>query len=172
MYPKKYPKSLILIHWLTFILVTIVFYIGTTLEDFEFNEQNMNRYRLHAILGVSIAFLTIIRIFVRRHNLDNLPPKITYYSSFHKTFVTMVHYLIYIFLIFAPLVGFVMVYQTGALSYDLGGAFPTGAEFDENLEILHKFAVFTLLALIVIHIAGIILYKIKTGDNLINRMLP
>ena len=172
MYPKKYPKSLILIHWLTVILLAVVFYIGTTLEDFEFNEQNMNRYRVHAILGVSIAILTIIRIFIRRRNLDNLPPKITYYSSFHRNFVIIVHYLLYIFLIFAPLVGFVMVYQTGALSYDLGGTFPTGAEFDENLEILHKITVFSLLALVVIHVAGVILYKIKTGDNLINRMLP
>ena len=132
----------------------------------------MNRYRVHAILGVSIAILTIFRIFIRRSNLDKLPPNITYYSSFHKTFVIIVHYLLYIFLIFTPLVGFVMVYQTGALSYDLGGDFPTGAEFDESLEILHKFAVFTLLSLIIIHVVGIVLYKIKTGDNLINRMLP
>ncbi len=172
MYPKKYPKSLILIHWLTLILLAVVFYIGTTLEDFEFNEQNMNRYRVHAILGVSIAILTIFRIFIRRRNLDNLPPDITYYSPAHKTFVKIVNYLLYILLIFVPLVGFVMVYQTGALSYDLGGAFPTGAEFDENLEILHKITVFSLLGLIVIHVVGVILYKIKTGDNLINRMLP
>jgi len=172
MHSKKYPKSLILIHWLTVILLIIVFYIGTTLEDLEFNEQNMNHYRLHAILGVSIAFLTIIRIFIKRRNMNYLPPEIIYYSSFHRTTVTLVHYLIYILLIFAPLVGFVMVYQTGALSYDLGGAFPTGAEFDENLEILHKITVFSLLALIVIHVVGVILYKIKTGDNLINRMLP
>ena len=172
MYSKKYPKSLILIHWLTFILLSIVFYIGTTLEDFEFNEQNINRYRAHAILGVSIALLTIIRIFIKRRNIDKLPPNISYYNSAHKTLVTIVNYLLYILLIFVPLIGFVMVYQTGALSYDLGGAFPTEAEFDENLEILHKFAVFTLLALIIIHVSGIILYKIKTGDNLINRMLP
>ncbi len=172
MYPKKYPKSMIMIHWLTLILFVAVFYVGTTLEDFEFNEQNMNRYRLHAFLGISIAFLTLIRIFVRRHNLDNLPPHISFYSSFHKTFYTIVHYLIYIFLIFTPMVGFVMVYQTGALSYDLGGPFPTGAEFDENLEIIHKISVFTLLSLIVIHIAGVIIYKIKSGDNLLTRMLP
>jgi len=172
MYPKKYPRSLILIHWLTFILLSAIFYIGATLEDFEFNEQNMNRYRVHAILGMSIAVLTIIRIFIKRRNLNKLPPNITYYNSVHKTLVTIVTYLLYILLIFVPLVGFVMVYQTGALSYDLGGAFPTDAEFDENLEILHKFAVFTLIALIIIHVIGVFLYKIKTGDNLMNRMLP
>ncbi len=169
---NKYPKSLIIIHWLTFILLIIVFLVGLSFDDYEFNEENMNRYRLHAILGVMIMFLTLIRIYVRRKHINDLPPHITYYSKLHKRFVQIVTNLMYIFLLFAPLVGFIMVYQTGALSYDLGGPFPAGAKFDESLEIIHKISVFSLLALIVIHIAGVIMYKIKTGDNLISRMNP
>ena len=172
MIATKYPKSLIFIHWLTFFLLIIIFYVGTTFEDYEFNEANMNRYRLHAILGVSVMLLTLIRIYVRRKNLSKLPPHITYYSTMHKNLVTIVHNLLYVFLLFAPMVGFIMVYQTGALSYDLGGPFPTGAEFDHNLAALHEFAVFSLLTLIIIHVAGILIYKFKTGDNLIKRMLP
>jgi len=172
MIATKYPKPLIVIHWLTFFLLIIIFYIGTTFEDYEFNEANMNRYRLHAILGVSVMLLTLIRIYVRRKNLSKLPPHITYYSKMHKNFVTIVHYLLYILLIFAPMVGFVMVYQTGALSYDLGGTFPADAKFDHYLAELHEFAVFSLLALIIIHVAGVMMYKFKTGDNLIERMLP
>jgi len=169
---SKYPKPLIIIHWLTFILLLIIYYVGFSFDDYEFNEANMNRYRLHAILGVSVMILTIIRIFIRRANLTKLPPHITYYSQLHKTFVTAVNNFLYILLIFAPLVGFIMVYQTGALDYDLGGAFPTGAEFDETLEVIHKISVVSLLILIVIHILGVMMYKIKTGENLIKRMLP
>ncbi len=172
MYETKYPKPLIVIHWLTFILLIIIYYIGFTLEDYEFNEANMNRYRLHAILGVTVLILTLIRIFVRRKNMNRLPPPISYYNNWHKQLVSIVHYLIYVFLIFAPLVGFVMIYQTGALSYDLGGPFPSNAEFDHTLAEIHEFAVFSLLVLIIMHIAGVIIYRIKTGEDILDRMLP
>jgi len=168
----KYPKVLIIIHWLTFFLLIVIFYIGTTFEDYEFNEANMNRYRLHAILGVFVMLLTLIRIYVRRKNLSKLPPHITYHSKFFSHVLTIVHNLFYILLIFNPIVGFVMVYQTGALSYDLGGAFPTTTEFDHNLVALHEFAAYSLLALILVHVGGSIMYKIKTGTYLIKRILP
>ncbi len=168
--PAKYPKGLIIIHWLTFILLAIVFYIGTTFEDYEFNEANMNRYRTHALLGMSIMILTLIRIYIKRKNIDKLPVEISYYSNAHRTLVNVTHRLIYLLLVFTPLVGFVMVYQTGALTYDLGGPFPEGAHFDENLEVLHKILVYTLLALVIMHVGGVIMYSKKNGQNLIKRM--
>ena len=167
---KKYPKAMIIIHWLTVILFAVVFYVGITMEEYEFNEVNMNRYRTHAILGMIIAFLTVIRIVIKKKNKENLPPDITYYSPLHEKFVKLVLGLMYLLLIIAPIVGFVMVYQTGALAYDLGGDFPTGAKFSETLEVLHKILVFILTGLIAIHVAGVIFYKIKTGENLVKRI--
>jgi cytochrome b561 len=168
--PEKYPKALIVIHWLTVILLAVIFYIGTTLEDYEFNEANMNRYRAHALLGMLVMILTIIRVIIKRKNIDNLPVEITYYSEMHKNFVIAVQKLIYILLLITPMVGFIMVYQTGALSYDLGGPFPEGAKFDETLETFHKIFVFALIGLAVIHVAGIFMYNFKNKDNLVKRM--
>ena len=167
---KKYPKSMIMIHWITLVLFAIIFYVGTTFEDYEFSEANMNRYRTHALLGVLVSILTIIRFFIKKKNKDRLPADITYYSPMHEKFVKLVLGLMYPLLIITPIVGFIMVYQTGAMGYDLGGAFPTGAKFSETLEVLHKILVFTLTGLIVLHIAGVVMYKIKTGENLIKRM--
>jgi len=167
---KKYPKVLIAIHWLTVILLIVVFLAGKSLENYDFNEENMNRYRFHALLGMSILILTVIRIFVKRKHKNNLPKEITYYSNTHKIMVNMVIKLIYVLLIVTPLVGFIMIFQTGALTYDLGGSFPTNPHFNETLETLHKGFVFSLLLLIVVHIAGVVIYKIKTGENLIARM--
>jgi len=170
MKPQKYPKSLIILHWLTVVLFAAVFYAGITMEEYEFNEANMNRYRAHALMGVAIMLLTIIRLIIKRKNMDNLPVSITYYSGAHRRFVNLVHSLIYLLMIIAPMVGFVMVYQTGALDYDLGGAFPEGAQFNESLEELHKFLVFALSGLIFIHVAGIVMYNIKNKENLVKRM--
>ncbi len=168
--PAKYPAGMIIIHWLTLILLIIIFYIGTTFEDYEFNEANMNRYRAHALLGMGVLILTIIRLIIKRKNIDNLPVEITYYSAAHRSLVNIIHRLIYLLLIFTPMVGFIMVYQTGALSYDLGGPFPEGAQFDENLETLHKILVFSLLGLIIAHVGGVIMYNLKNKENLLKRM--
>lgn len=167
---KKYPKVLIAIHWLTVLLFVVVFLAGKSLENYEFNAVNMNRYRFHALLGMLIMVLTLIRIFVKMKHKNNLPAPINYYSNTHKMMVNLVIKLIYILLIITPLFGFVMVFQTGVLTYDLGGAFPTNPYFNETLETLHKSFVFSLLLLIIIHVIGVILYKLKTGENLIKRI--
>ena len=167
---KKYPKALIILHWLTFILVVALFFIGLTMEEYEFNEANFNRYRTHALLGMLVMVLTIIRLIIKKKNKNNLPPEIEYYSNGHKLLVKTVEKLMYLILILAPITGFIMVYQTGALQYDLGGPFPEGAKFSETWEEIHKTLVFILGGLIGIHIAGVIVYKIKTGENLIKRM--
>ena len=168
--PTKYPKSMIIIHWLTVILLATEFIAGLTMEDYKFNAENFNRYRFHALLGVAIMIITIIRIIIKNKHKNNLPEAIKYYSPAHKIMVESVLKLIVLLLIVAPIVGFVMVYQTGALQYDLGGPFPEGAKFNETLELTHKILVYLLGGLVFLHVAGVILYKIKTGENLIKRM--
>lgn len=169
---KKYPKSVIILHWLTVVLLAIEFFVGFTMEDYEFNAENFNRYRVHALLGMFIMIITIFRIINKKKHEknNNLPDEIQYYGNGHKTLVKTVEKLMCLLLILAPISGFIMVYQTGALQYDLGGAFPEGAKFDETMELIHKILVFLLGGLIILHIGGVILYKIKTGKNLLKRI--
>jgi len=167
---KKYPKPMIAIHWLTVILLVIVFIKGKGLEDVEFNEANFNQYRAHALLGMALLILTVIRLFVKKAYKNSLPPEITYYSEGHKTMVNLVVKLLYVFLILTPLFGFIMIFETGAMTADFGGPFPEGAHFNETLEILHKGAIFTLVALVVMHVGGVVLYKFKKGENLVKKM--
>lgn len=167
---KKYPKPMIAIHWLTVILLVIVFIKGKGLEDVEFNEANFNQYRAHALLGMAILILTVIRLFIKKAFKNALPPEIKYYSEGHKTMVNVVNKLLYTFLILAPLFGFIMIFQTGAMQADFGEHFPEGAHFNETLEVLHKGAVFMLIASSALHVGGVILYKFKMGENLIKRM--
>ncbi len=166
----KYPKVMIIIHWLTVILLILVFARGKALEGLDFNAENMNSFRAHAILGMVILILTLIRLFVKKKHKNNVPKEIEYYSAGHKLLVNTISKLIYVLLIITPLIGFMMIFKTGALAYDFGGEFPTGATFNETLEVLHKVFVFSLVGMVVLHVAGVVIYKIKTGENLIKRM--
>jgi cytochrome b561 len=167
---KKYPKIMIILHWVTVILVALEFYKGFTMEEFKFNEANFHLYKSHALLGVVIMILTIIRLIIKRKNANSIPVEIEYYSAGHKMLVNTALKLIYFILITAPIVGFVMIYQTGTLGYCSGGDFPTDVHFNETLETIHKFMVFTLGGLIVMHVGGVFMYIIKTKDNILKRM--
>ena len=161
---------MIIIHWLTVVLLILVFVRGKALEGLDFNAENMNSFRAHAILGMVLLILTLIRIFIKRKNKNNVPKEIEYYSAGHKMMVNTINKLIYVLLIVTPMIGFMMIYKTGALAYDFGGAFPTDAHFNETLEVLHKVFVFSLLGMVALHVAGVVMYKIKTGENLVKRM--
>ncbi len=161
---------MIIFHWLTVVLVAVEFLMGLNMEDYEFNAENFNRYRAHALLGVLILIVTVFRIINKKRNQNNLPEEIKYYSNGHKTLVQTAEKIMLLLLILASITGFIMVYQTGALQYDLGGPFPEGAKFNETMELIHKSLVFSLGGLILLHVAGVIIYKIKTGENLLKRM--
>ena len=167
---KKYPKAMIIIHWLTVVLLILVFVRGKALEGLDFTAENINTFRTHAIPGMLILILTLIRLFVKKRNKNNVPKEIEYYSAGHKMMVNSIQKLIYILLILTPMIGFMMIFKTGALSYDFGGAFPEGVVFNETLEVLHKVFVFSLLGIVILHVAGVVMYKIKTGENLVKRM--
>ena len=168
---NKYPKFFRFLHWITFILIVFLFISGLGMDDYPFNEENFFRYKRHALMGMSVLFLTLIRIAYKYKNKDRFPPDIKYYSPLHEKLVKAVHFLMYVLMILVPIVGFYAIYQTGALAYDFGGPFPTGAELNHDLLEIHEFLVFTLGALIVMHVGGVIMYKIKYGENLIQRMI-
>ncbi len=167
---EKYPKPLIAIHWITFLLLAFTFIRGNMLEDLEFTEANMNAFRMHAVPGVIILILTLIRMRIKRRNKDRLPEELDYYGPLHKVVVESVHKLLYILLILTPLFGFIMMYKTGALQYDLGGAFPEGVEFQETLETFHKVFAFSLLGLVALHFVGGLIYLSKNGIEFFKKM--
>jgi len=161
---------MIIIHWLTVILLILVFVRGKALENVEFNAENVNTFRAHAIPGMLILILTIIRLFIKNKNKNKVPKEIEYYSTGHKMMVNTVIKLIYVLLILTPIIGFMMIFKTGAMAYDFGGEFPTGVAFNETLEVLHKAFIFSLLGMVVLHVAGVVIYKFKKGENLLKRM--
>jgi len=165
---KKYPKPLIIFHWLTVVLVISQIVIGKNLEKLDYTPENFNAYRLHAFLGMFLLLITLARMFYKRKHINEIPA-LRYYGPTHKILVNGVHMLMYILLIVIPLVGFYTIYQTGGLAYDLGGPFPS-VEPDKTLTELHEKLVLLLVTLIAAHVGGVLMYKLKTGENLLKRM--
>ncbi len=160
---KKYPKPLIIMHWLTVLLLIVEAGVGLYMETLEFNEQNFNVYRLHAFTGVFILIITLFRFSYKVRHLQDLP-EIEYYSKGHEKLVKAVHGLMYLLLIIIPVVGLYSIYTIGGLQYDLGGPFPS-QEPPHNLVEIHENLVILLGILVLMHVGGVIMYAKKTGEN-------
>jgi cytochrome b561 len=166
---QKYPHFMIALHWLTFILVVIVAYMGFQLENYEFNEANFSHFRTHALLGALIMIITLIRMYYKRKNLDKIP-QIDYYSEGHKKMVNGVHLLMYLLLILIPITGLINIYQTGTFGVCFGKTFPQGAQLSDSLHEIHESLVYFLFVLIAAHVGGVFVYMMKTKENLLKRM--
>lgn len=165
---QKYPKTMIILHWLTVVLVAIEIIIGLNLTKLDYTPENFNAYRAHAFIGMFIMFITIYRMIYKRKHLNEIPP-LEYYSEAHKKLVNGIHLLMYILLIVIPALGFYIIYKTGGLKYDLGGPFPS-TKPDESLVEIHETLVWILLVLVAAHVGGIFMYYLKKGENLLKRM--
>ena len=165
---KKYPKTMIILHWLTVALVIIEIVIGKNLEHLDYTPENFNAFRAHAFIGMFILLITLYRMSYKRRHLNEIP-QIEYYSEGHKKLVNGIHFLMYILLIVIPLLGFYIIYKTGGLAYDLGGPFPS-VKPDESLVEIHETLVWTLVVLILAHVGGVMMYTMKKGENLLKRM--
>jgi len=175
---KKYPKFIIFAHWLTLILFLINVALGLQLEvvaeeiagtEGLITPENFKYYRTHALIGAAILIITLIRLFVKIKNKDRLP-QLEYYSEFHKKIVNLTHALIYLLLIAVPLVGIINMYQAGVFGVCFGKPFPENAYLSETLSELHETLVKVLFILVAGHVAGVIMYILKTGDNILKRM--
>ncbi len=165
---NKHPVSVILIHWLTFVFFTIGLFFYFYEKHSKFNQQLF--YRLEIVIGLSISILTIVRIISKILTANRRPPSIKYFNSTHKKTIKIIYYLIYLFLLFTPLIGLTTYYQLLSLSNDFIGMQPDRFQLDQTLFVIQFGAILFLLLLIIIHIGFVIHYIVKTKDNILKRM--
>ncbi len=166
---RKYPVTMIFIHWLTVVLLAINFLIGKNLEYLDFDAENFKYYRLHALTGAVIFFITVWRLILLKRNKDQLPV-LEFYGKFHELSYKVVHALIYLMLLLVPVVGFITIFKSGAYVVDLGKPFPEGAKLNHDLVEIHELLVGFLIILILVHVAGVIIYRFKKDPDILKRM--
>lgn len=59
---KKFSKATVATHWLTSLLILILFPLGKYMEDLEVSEK-MGLLKVHIILGMLVFILTLIRTY-------------------------------------------------------------------------------------------------------------
>ena len=155
--PRGYRASQITLHWLVFVVVAFLFLTGDNMTD-AFNAIHRSGAQpwssvwvpIHIVAGVVVLGAMIWRMLLRRTYgappADEVRP--------FQILAAGVHYLLYLVLLLAPLVGLLAFF----LLPSLAGA--------------HHFLVrLPLLALVGLHVAGALWHALVSRDNVLQRML-
>ena len=169
---KKYTNAFSAIHWIHAVILIFVLIGATlTLPDLPAKGGDLSPFKGHMILGFVATAITLIRIFMLRKQPELEPLDM---GAFRETIVLWNHRLIYLFLVIVGLSGMATAKSTNLGQVLIFGKEPSvygGPEgITATLGSVHSASTYILMALIVMHIAGTLLYMVKSKENILGRV--
>ena len=158
-------------HWLSAALLIVQIPLGFYLVDMDFSEVRLTVESLHVTLGISIFYLTILRLTYK--TLNPTPPLQKSIFTGQKLIAKLNHYLLYISILIITISGALKKLYNGE-ELDI---FFLKLEIKDNFELadifyeIHIIGNFTLIGLITLHISAVIIHKLFFKENLLKRIL-
>ena len=158
-------------HWLSAAALILQIPLGFYLVDLDFNETRLTIESIHVVVGLSIFYLTILRLIYKIFN----PTPSLGNSVFpgQKLIATMNHVLLYLTILTITISGALKKLFNGEI-LDL---FFFNLEIKDNFELaeifydIHIISNYFLIALISLHILAVIAHKVLFKENLLKRIL-
>ena len=158
-------------HWLSAAVLIIQIPLGFYLVDLDFSEKRLTIESIHVILGLSIFYLTLLRLIYKLFNPtpslgNNIFPG-------QRLIAKLNHILLYLSIL--------VITTSGALKKLFNGEmldlFLFDIEIKDNFELaelfydIHILSNYTLIALISLHIFAVIVHKLLFKENLLKKIL-
>ena len=158
-------------HWLSAAVLLIQIPLGFYLVDLDFSEKRLTIESIHVILGLSIFYLTLLRLI---YKLFNPTPSLGNNIFPGQRLVAKInHILLYLSIL--------VITTSGALKKLFNGEmldlFLFDIEIKDNFELaeifygIHILSNYTLIALISLHIFAVIVHKLLFKENLLKKIL-
>jgi cytochrome b561 len=168
---QRYTLPAIALHWGQAILVVWLLWLGWTMTDLPKGAERSAAYGLHKSLGLLALLLVAIRLFWR-HRRPAPPSPATGWEAW---LARATHVGLYLFLLVAPLAGYLASSFTPFALKFFGIELPKAGWPDETLNGLfkqiHWLAVWGGAGLIALHVVGALKHVLQR-DGTLNRMLP
>jgi len=168
---QRYTLPAMALHWAMAIIILWLFWLGWTMTDLPKGAGRSAAYSLHKSLGLLVLLLVAVRLAWRRGH----PPPPVLDAGWEGKVASLTHGLLYIFMILAPLAGYLASSFTPYAIKLFGIDIPKAGWPDESLNALFKTLHVTLVwgggGLIGLHLAGA-LKQVFRRTGALRRMLP
>ena len=170
-----YTRTAIALHWLMALFVFVTFPLGMIAHEMAFSPDKLRLLSYHKWLGVTVFLLLVIRLVWRvSHKPAPLEASMPQWQKFAAQ---AVHLLLYVLLLAIPLSGWLMSSAKGFQTVYLGllplpDLLSKDKALGDALAELHEVLNFTMLLLIVAHVAAALKHQFINKDGTLARMLP
>ncbi len=170
-HPDHFPAATRLLHWAAAALLIAAFVLGLTLEEWPRGPQRDTAAMLHYSVGTLVLAVAMIRL-LRRLLLPQPPVQ---GSRPVRLAAGAMHWILYAAMIALPVTGAFDRWARGrrlALFGDnvIAAPFPIGG--GKLWKEAHELIAYTLVALVVAHVAAAIWHHLVMKDDTLRRMLP
>lgn len=170
---KRYTKIAIGLHWLIALLIFSAFPLGLYMHDLKLSPTKLHLYSYHKWIGITVLGLVVLRVLWRA---THKPPAL-HLARWQEFASSIVHAALYLLILAVPLTGWLMSSAKGVKTVWLGVLpLPDLVAKDKALgHILsnaHTALNYTLLALVLLHVAAALKHHFIDRDDVLYRMLP
>jgi len=169
----RYDRVAIALHWIMAALIVVVGVLGLLHDSWPRHSQAF-WINLHALIGLSVWVLIVVRLGWRLRHPPPAPPPETGVLTYRLAYA--VHLLLYLLVFITPLVGIVTFIWHGR-AFDFGlfkvdfGVHSNHAIFHPT-EDVHGYLAYSLFALIGLHLLAACWHQFVRGDRVMQRMWP
>ena len=170
--PARYHGAAILLHWLLAGLLVYQFALGLRLDAVT-GADKFAAFQLHKSIGITILLLSLARLALRL----TLPRPAEVGDGLQKLAARLTHWAFYGIMLLAPLSGWIIV-STAKIKVPtmLFGTMPWPhlpfpVAFNQPAELAHTVLVWSLPALIALHV-GAVIHHLRKRDEVPGRMFP
>jgi len=151
------------LHWLMAIMIVSLFAVGIYMHELP-REDGLRPtlYMLHKAFGMTVLFLLFVRIVWR---FTHKPPSLDRYSGLVKNVAKVSHFSLYLLMLAVPVAGYLLSAYHG-YAVDYFGLFKLPLLVEKNKELadiaseVHEILAFTMMGILVFHIAGAIKHRL------------
>lgn len=171
--PSQYTLVAKLFHWTIGVLILCMIGVGLYMESLPMGPDKIKLIGLHKSTGILILFLVALRLIWRLvHAVPALPADL---PRVYHLVARAAHYALYALMFAMPISGWLMSSAAG-FSVSVFGLFtlPDLLSPDKDLRKLfvqtHEYLAYTLMALLVLHVAAALWHHFARHDNVLRRM--
>ncbi|OYW35717.1 MAG: cytochrome b [Hydrogenophilales bacterium 12-61-10] len=169
----RYTTPAIVLHWLVALLIFVGFPLGVYMHELPLSPTKLQLYSYHKWIGITVLLLAGVRVAWRlSHRPPPLPVSVVRWQAQASA---VVHGLLYVLILAIPLSGWLMssakgfpVVWFGVLPLpDLVGK---SRELGDVLATVHQILNFTLLGLVILHVAAALKHHFIERQPFLQRM--
>jgi len=169
----RYSTPAIVLHWLVALLIFVAFPLGLYMADLPLSPEKLKLFSYHKWIGVTVFMLAGLRVVWRlTHTPPLLPASV---AGWQRRASVVAHGLLYLLILVIPISGWLMSSAKGVQTVWFGvlplpDLIGKDKALGHLLEEVHETLNYTLLALVVLHVAGALQHHFIDRQPFLQRM--